>query len=377
MSGAERSLLELLAALPRPEFDVIVASPPGPLRDLVADLGVDHRRLPGTTGSFKLSPVGTPRAMAEMLRAGAALRGLARSCKADLVHANSIRSGLIAGVARKFGGPPVVVHARDAIESGVAATIVRRALSGSAAHVIAISHYVARTLEADANRLQVTVLHNPVDLRRFDPERIDRHVARAALGIAGEEPLLGVLAQITPWKGQDDSIRALAALRNDAADARLLLVGEVKFAQKGVRFDNPRYLAELCELAASLGVTDAVSFLGERQDIPEVLAALDLVLVPSWAEPFGRTVIEGMAMGRAVLATSVGGPPEVIEDGVDGLLLPPKSPDRWASAARDLLLDTGARTRLEQAARRTATRFDRNVYAERVASLYRSLSLDR
>jgi glycosyltransferase involved in cell wall biosynthesis len=142
---------------------------------------------------------------------------------------------------------------------------------------------------------------------------------------------------------------------------------------RDVRFDNPRFRAGLDELAAQLGVTDAVTFTGEREDVPELLAALDLLLVPSWQEPFGRTVIEGMAMGRAVLATAQGGPAEVIRDGVDGRLLAPRDPDRWASAARWLLADRSALSAIEGAARESARRFDRDAYVERVLEIYREV----
>ena len=147
VSGAERSLLELLGALPREQFDLLVASPEGPLAEHVRALGLPHRAVPGTTGSFKLSLTGTPRSVAEMVWAGLALRRLAHRFGADLVHANSIRSGLIAGVCRRLGGPPVVVHARDTLEGGRAAGAVRGALRASVSHVIAISAYVERALD--------------------------------------------------------------------------------------------------------------------------------------------------------------------------------------------------------------------------------------
>jgi glycosyltransferase involved in cell wall biosynthesis len=130
------------------------------------------------------------------------------------------------------------------------------------------------------------------------------------------------------------------------------------------------YNTDLAELVNSLGLSDAVDFLGEREDIPEVLSALDLLLVPSWQEPFGRPVIEGMAMGRAVMATDVGGPAEVIDDGVDGRLLAPRSPDAWAAAAAELLADRDALAAMERAARASAARFDRGAYVERMLALY-------
>jgi glycosyltransferase involved in cell wall biosynthesis len=236
--------------------------------------------------------------------------------------------------------------------------------------VIAISAHVEQALGLRSRKVPVSVVHNPVDLERFDPATVDRAAMRTVLGADGDAPLLGLIAQITPWKGQDDAIRMLAALKTRQPGARLLLVGEPKFVGKDVRFDNMAYNTRLAELVNSLGLADSVDFLGEREDVPEVLSALDLLLVPSWQEPFGRTVIEGMAMGRAVMATDVGGPAEVIRDGEDGRLLPPRSPERWADAAAELLGDRARLARMEDAARAAAQRFDRDAYVRRIVGLY-------
>ena len=110
-------------------------------------------------------------------------------------------------------------------------------------------------------------------------------------------------------------------------------------------------MSRLEQLVSSLGIEEEVRFLGERDDVPEVLRAADIVLVPSWEEPFGMCVIEAMAMELPVLATSVGGPREVITNGRDGLLLPPREPSTWAAAAGRLLRETGLRASLGRAAR--------------------------
>src|SRR6202011_1410755 len=159
------------------------------------------------------------------------------------------------------------------------------------------------------------------------PARIDRARARAALGGAGERAvLLGVVAQLTPWKGQDTAIEALKLLCQEGIDAHLLLVGSAKFVDPATRFDNQGYVAHLQALVADAGLSARVSWLGEREDVPELVRALDILLLPSWEEPFGRALIEAMALGVPVVSTNVGGPPEIIEDGREGYLLPPRGP---------------------------------------------------
>jgi len=150
------------------------------------------------------------------------------------------------------------------------------------------------------------------------------------------------------------------------------VVGSVKFRSGSTRYRNDAYLASLHDLVEELSLGDRVRFLGEREDVPEILRALDVLLVPSWEEPFGRVVIEAMAMCTPVLATAIGGPTEVISDGVDGLLLPPRDPARWAEAIRLLLADPARRGSMGRAARAKAMQqFDQPAQAALIAELYR------
>ncbi len=124
--------------------------------------------------------------------------------------------------------------------------------------------------------------------------------------------LLGVVAQLSPWKGQDTAIEALRILREQGVDAHLLLIGSAKFVARATRFDNEAYVAGLRARVARADLEDRVSWLGEREDVPELVRALDVLLLPSREEPFGRALIEAMALGVPVLATEVGGPPEIV-----------------------------------------------------------------
>jgi glycosyltransferase involved in cell wall biosynthesis len=194
-------------------------------------------------------------------------------------------------------------------------------------------------------------VHNPVDLGRFDPHELGRERARDRLGIDVAADVRAVVGQITPWKGQDDAIRILARLRTQHPRAHLLIVGEPRFVGRSTRYDNREYERSLRALVAELGVSDSVTFMGHRDDVATVMRAADIVLLPSWEEPFGRSVIEAMAMETPVAATSIGGPAEIISHGVDGLLLPPRDPDAWVASIgrllsdRAALLDMGGRSR--------------------------------
>lgn len=364
VSGAERSLLELLQGLP-PQVSAEVACPgSGPLAAALGSLSVPVRSLPSTEGSFRLHPVHTARMIFDLARMARSLRRHVRTGGFEIVHANSIRAGLVSALA--FGSrrvrrrPLVVVHVRDSLPKSPVGTAVRRLIAATADHVIAISAYTA----ANFGGARTVVVHNPVDVDRFTP-------VGAVAGFAGQGPLLGIAGQITPWKGQDDAIRALALLEHPA---RLLVVGEAKFVSEATRYDNRAYERSLHELAAGLAVT----FTGEREDMPDVMRACDLVLVPSWEEPFGRVIIEAMACGKPVIATNQGGPPEIVTDGVDGRLLPPQSPALWAQVIDELLAEDARREAMGAAGReRAVSAFSRDEHVRRVLAIYRTQSSTR
>lgn len=183
VSGAEHSLLTLLGALPN-TVQPHVATPPGRLAAAVEDLGIPTTAITGTAGSLRLHPLHTPRALAEMGAAALQVHGAARRHGAELVHANSIRAGIVLGLAR----PPraaTVVHVRDCLPPGPLSTATMRLISATATTVVANSRYTARSVLAAAPGARVEVVYNPVDLERWNPARIDRIAARARLGEAG------------------------------------------------------------------------------------------------------------------------------------------------------------------------------------------------
>ncbi len=332
IGGGERSLLSLLGTGPG-EVEMHLAAPPGRLSEEAAALGIPVEPIPGTAGSLRLHPVHTPRAMMEMAAAGRATQRIARANGTDLVHANSIRAGLILGAART--GKPSVVHVRDVLPPGAASVATMRMIAATATVIVANSDYTAESVRRLAPRATVEAIPNPVDLVHWDPVRVDRVHARASLrGVRPRALLLGVVAQLTPWKGQDTAIEVLRLLRNQGVDAHLLLIGSAKFVAASTRLDNRAYVERLKSRVAELRLEDRVSWMGERDDVPELMSALDVLLLPSHEEPFGRVLIEAMAMRVPVVATNVGGPPEIVTDGVGGFLVDPGDPAAWARAVR-------------------------------------------
>jgi L-malate glycosyltransferase len=364
------SLLRVVEGLRR-DHDVCVACPSnGPLADAVEGAGVERVSLPSVDASLRLHPLHTPVGVGQLGAGGVALARAARRFRAEVIHANSPRAGIMGAIARRLGGPPVVVRAHEHLPFTPMGRAVRGLIARTASAVVAVSDYTAGKFNQGLAHPVATRVYNSIDHARFDPTRVRPADLRTELGLAAHAPLLGHVAQITPWKGQDTSIRALAELRTGGLDAHLLLVGHIAFGGRAVRYDNRAFLRGLERLADELAVRDVVHFLGQRDDVPEILRALDLSLLPSWEEPFGLVTLESMALCTPPLVSAVGAGAELVEDGVSGRILPPRRPELWADAARELLEDAEALRRLGAAGPAAATPFRDEVYAREMLAIY-------
>jgi L-malate glycosyltransferase len=369
-SGAELALLGLVRAVQR-QHRVAVACPAGgPLAELLDQAAVERIAVPAFEASLRLDPVQTPINLVLLAAGGVAVSRAARRFGADVVHANTPRAGLMGSLARRLGGPPLVVRAHEALPDSTIGLEVRRVLARSASAVLTVSQDIARRFNRGLDQPLATHVYNGFDRERFDPGRLAKVDVRRELGIPAHAPLLGQVAQITPWKGQDTSIRALAHLRGSGIHAHLLIVGRVAFSGRGVRYDNEGYLRELQRLVAELELTDSVHFLGQRDDVPGLLHEIDLSLLPSWDEPFANVMLESMAMGTPLLVSDVGGGPELVADRVSGRLLAPKRPELWAAAVSELLNDRPTLELMGERAREATSDFSPEAHSRAMLRVY-------
>jgi L-malate glycosyltransferase len=367
-SGAEIAAIRLLANLPA-DIEPIVACPDGPFAAAVRDHAITWRALHGAEASLSLSPRNIGQAVAGLARGAIELRRITRECRVDLVHALTVRAGILAALCGGRGPAPLVVTVQDVLPDHAISRVVTRLLERRSAAIIVDSGYVKqRWLGRSRSRTPIEVVYPPGDPDRFHPPEIDRAQARGGLGLGVDGPVLGVVGQITPWKGQDDAVRTLHALRESFPSAELVIAGAVLFDSS--RYDNHGFEAAIRTLSAELGLTDAVHMLGHRDDIPAVLAALDILLVPSWEEPFGLVVIEALSSAVPVIATDRGGPAEIITDGLDGRLLAPRRPDLWARAAARLLENRTLYDSMAAAGPAASSRFTPAAHVDATVALY-------
>jgi glycosyltransferase involved in cell wall biosynthesis len=376
-SGAEVSLMRVLAGLGE-DHEVCVACPwAGDLADALDAAGVARRPLPAVDASLRLHPLRTPLGLGQLAVGGAALARAARDFRADVIHANSPRAGILASITRALGGPAFVVRAHEHVPLTTVGRAVRALLVRSAGAIAAVSDFTAFKFNEGLERPVATRIYNSIDHARFDPSRVRPAALRDELGLSPGAFLLGQVAQITPWKGQDTLIRALPILRRSGFEAHLVFVGQVAFGGPGVRYDNHAYRRDLVQLTDTLGLRDCVHFLGQRDDVPQILRALDLSLLPSWEEPFGLVTVESMALGTPPLVSSVGAGAELVEDRITGRVLPPWRPQDWANAAGELLGHPRERARLGARGPAAAQRFRDELQAAELLDVYRRLADSR
>jgi glycosyltransferase involved in cell wall biosynthesis len=346
LGGAEHSLLLLLGALPALGVEPAVAVfGDGQFRSAVERLGVPTVPLAVPARLRRASRYALPARLAGAAALAAytvptALRlaRLARRVRADLVHSNGLKAHVLAGLAGRLIGRPVVWHLRDFPPAGLVGALFRAAGRRLPALILAYSEAVASAIRfPDSHGPRVIALHNAVDLERFRPRAVGNRV-RAELGLGPETPLVGMIAHLTPWKGHEDFLAIARAVRDASPEARFLVVGGPVYETAG----HAGYAESLRRRAAELGVADHVLFLGARDDVPDVLAALDLLVhCPTAPEPFGRVLAEAMAAGRPVVAARSGGIPEIVRDGMDGYLVAPRDLASFARAVVRLLGDRG------------------------------------
>lgn len=372
VGGAEKSLVELIAHLDPERYDPVILHLPGAQWLRYAE-GLDVRLRPAiprstlyATRRDELSggPGEALRGLHEALGPVGALHREFGALRPALVHTNSTKMHLLAGAAARARRLPVVWHMRDRLAEPGALAWLRRAVRLVRPHVIAISEAVAAQFEGMP--CPVRVIPNGIPLERFEPGPPPPGL-RAELELPDGVPLACVVARLTPWKGHQALLRAWPAVRARVPEARLLVVGEVAFWEES-------YGDELRALAAELGVADSVHWLGFREDVADLLRLSDLLVLPSIDEPFGRVLIEGMAVGLPVVATAGGGVPEIVVDGETGLLAPPGDPAPLGNAIATLLGDPRRARAMGAAGRvRALERFDVRRVARQVQDLYDEL----
>ena len=358
--GTENQFMTLGRLLDRTRFDVGFACLRrwGPFVDELGQLGIPLRE-------YQVATFRSVHSLAQQAR-------LARQIshgRVDIVHAYNFYGNVFAIPPARLMAPVVIASIRDRSPylTPMQKRVQRYACQFADRVLVnadAVRDWLVR--EEGYNPSNIVVIRNGVDMTRFNgPPAGDR--IRRELELPPDSRLVVVVSRLTRLKGIEHFLEAAAVLKRRYPDVRFLIVGETSPP-------DPSYLAELQRLAATLGVIDRVTFTGRRSDIPDVLAAAAVSVMPSLNEALSNVLLESMAAGAPVVATRVGGTPEALDDGEAGLLVPPGDAAAITAAVARLLDDRQLACRLGRRARSViAERFSVDRMVRSTEDLYSEL----
>jgi glycosyltransferase involved in cell wall biosynthesis len=351
-SGAEKQLVLLATGLPRDRFHVEVAALTrlGPLE---ADLQAAGVPVTAFGKRHKADPLTLTR-LVQFLKAR----------KFDIVQTWIFAANTYGRIAAHLAGVPIVVTSEMAVDlwKGRAQLAIDRFLASWTDRVVGNSHAVVefyRKAGVPDDRL-VRIVSGIGD---EEPPACDRAAVRAEVGVSEQAPLILFAGRLAPQKGVQDLLEALDLLQHVRPQYRTLIIG-----------DGP-LRSTLEETARAFKLNDAVRFLGHRDDVPKLLAASDLLVLPSLYEGLPNVVLEAMRYRKPVVATAAPGTTEVVADGRTGVLVPVHNPPALAQAIRTVLDDPNLMRQLGEAGRvRVEAEFRADVMVARFAELYEELA---
>jgi glycosyltransferase involved in cell wall biosynthesis len=334
--GTENQFMALARLLDRTRFDVEFACLRrwGPFVEELA-----QRNIPLTE-----YPVATFRSLTAVAQQARLARHIVRR-RVQIVHAYNFYGNVFATPPARLVAPVVIASIRDRAPylTAMQKRVQRYACRFADCILVNADAVKDWLIDEGYDASKISVIRNGVDLARFDDAPPPSQLRRE-LGLPDRTPLVGVISRLTRLKGLEHFLEAAAIVRSRMPDARFLVIGETSPMDRD-------YLGELQQYAGRCGVADCVIFAGLRTDIPEVLASLDVSVMPSLNEALSNVVLESMAAGAPTVATRVGGTPEALVDGVTGIIVPPADSQALADAIVHLLKDAALAGQLGHAAR--------------------------
>lgn len=336
--GTQRHLQQVLSLLDPARFEATVYTlrPGGEVEDELRASGVDVRSL-SVGGSLA-----APRSLRAIVSTARALR----RARIDVVHGYQWRPALVGAIVGRLARVPLrLASKRSLTGDDVRARGAWRRIGRQVDTVIVNADALRIEGEQLGMRCRWALLQNGIDTERFTVAAAGA-ATRAAAGLDHARPVVGTVGRLEDRKGHDqflDAMRTLVATGNGTSPQGLIVGdGPLRMTLEGH--------------AATIGPAGRIRFTGTVADVRPLLAAMDVFVLPSWAEGMSNALMEAMAAGRPVVATAVGGNVEVVSDGRTGVLVPPGDPGAIARAVGDLLRDPDRATRLGAAARDDVTR---------------------
>jgi glycosyltransferase involved in cell wall biosynthesis len=309
------------------------------------------------------------------LKALVLLWGLIRRYKPHIVHTHTSKAGALGRLAAWLARVPAIIHkphghvfyGHFGPQVSRFFLVVERLLSRITDHVVALTpmearDYLAlRVLEAE----KISIIHSGVELNRFQINAKKRQQKKKKLGISPDSLVVGFVGWLIPIKGVTYLVSAMAKVAEKYPKSLCVLVG--KGDDKGEEEIKVR------EQVETAGLADKVRFLGWRPDVDEVMGCFDIFVLPSLNEGMGRVLVEAMAAGLPIVASRVGGIPDLVKDGQNGILVPPADASSLAKAISDLLADKEKRNRMAEAGKKMCHPYSAEAMIQQINALYGKL----
>lgn len=360
LNGGERSFLATVDELLAAQFELSVACPPfGPLVRVLQRKQIEHI-------AFPLREPNGSRRMRSVLRSS--LAQIVHACRPNILHANSVSMSRLSGPVARELRLPSLGHLRDMVNL-------------SAASIADLNEHTSLLAVSEATRQwflargvmesKILTCHNGVDLQAFR-KRPPTGVLARQLGIPAGSTLAGTIGQIGLRKGLEFVFAAAQQVVRTLPNTHFIIAG-CRFSEKA---ESLQYEQHLHALAAQDPLAGHIHFLGYRHDIPQLLNELTIVVHAAHQEPLGRVLLEAAASGKAIIATNVGGTPEIFPEAARAaILVPPSDPAAMSEAIIMLAESPERRQQMEEAARRRAVEaFDARSAARRIADHYHRVS---
>ena len=357
LGGAQRQLVELVKSLSKVRYDPHVISLSTTKTDYaepIRSAGIPLRQIP-QSGKWD------QRCFRTLLKSF-------REIKPRLVHTWLFTADLYGRLAAWAARVPGIVTAVRSVEPWkpwhyvAADRLLCWVTDAFTVNARAVGEILAAREHVD--RRKIYTVYNGIDLRAFDPARTDG-VVRGRIGVGQGAPLIGIVGRLAPEKDHETFLKAAGLVSNQIPQVNFLVVGSGPLQDK------------LQRLRGALSLEKQVHFLPNQSDRAQLFAALDLVVVSSRYEGCSNVILEAMAMGKPVIATAVGGNPELILPGQTGLLVPPQDPEGLAEAMMELVRDPDrAQGMGRQGRRRVEEQFGLERMVDETDRFYQGL-LDR
>lgn len=290
---------------------------------------------------------------------------VARQTGADILHLHGYKSCTLGRIAGALLNTPVVLHEHAAFPTipayqQVADWLLAVLNDRVVVNCESVAEFCVEQRSMDPENIEVIFNGIPLDKFRDVPRKAAEEVANE-LGIETAAPIVGTVARLDDQKGVRYLLRAVSSIKADVPGTKVLIIGDGNLRE------------ELEEEAERLGIAEDVIFTGERRDVPRFYKLMDVKVISSLYEGTTLTVFEAMAAGTPVVATTVDGVEEVIEDGSTGILIPPRDPQSIAEAVTTLLRNPDRAQRLSEQAKQTVKQYDVRTSMRRIENLYRRL----